>query len=341
MTDPDALRMTNVQAEAQPVPGTPVRLDGADLNSIREILAAGRGSNTVRGYRSDLRAFEAWCRSKRGSPALPIRAEVVAAYLGHLAASGRRWATIEHHLAAISALHEAAGARTPAQARLVKSVCRGLRRKLGVAQNQVEPLLPSDLTKIVERAPRTLRWRRNLAMLLLGFAGALRRSELVAVRVEHLHDEAQGFVLEIPRSKTDQEGRGDVVPIAATNDLLCAVSAVKRWMKRGRVRRGLLFGPVDKGGRAPRPTQPLPDRTVALVVKEAVKLIGLDPDDYAGHSLRAGFVTAAKAAGLSELEIMRHTRHKSLAVLGRYWRPTDVLGATNPVRRVLRRGAPR
>lgn len=172
-------------------------------------------------------------------------------------------------------------------------------------------------------------------MLLLGFAGALRRSELVAVRVEHLHEDTQGFLLEIPKSKTDQEGEGAVVPIAATGDPLCAVAAVKRWMRRGRVRRGLLFGPVNRGDRALRPENPLPTRTVALVVKEAVELVGLDPDDYAGHSLRAGFVTAAKTAGLTELEIMTHTRHKSVAVMGRYWRPTDVLGAGNAVRRVL------
>lgn len=318
-------------------PGTPVRLDRDDLRRIFEILKAGRAPNTYRGYHSDLKGFASWCRSKGGAPNLPIPPEVVVAYMEHLASQGKRWATIERHLAAISALHEAEDETTPVHARLVRAMCRSVRRRLTVAQDRVEPLLPADLATVVERAPRTLRWRRNVAMLLLGFAAALRRSELVAVRLEHLHEEASGYLLEIPRSKTDQEGEGAIVPISATGGPLCPVAALRRWLKRGRVRRGWVFGPVDKAGRAPRSKAPLPCKTVALVVKEAVGMIGLDENDYAGHSLRAGFVTAAKAAGLTELEIMRHTRHKSLAVMGRYWRPADVLGEGNAVRRVLAR----
>lgn len=316
-------------------PGTPVRLDRDDMRRILEILRAGRAPNTQLGYRSDLRGFASWCRAKGGAPDLPIPPEVVVAYMEHLASQRKRWATIERHLAAISAMHEAADKPTPVRARVVRAMRRALRRRLTVAQDQVEPLLPVDLASIVERVPHTLRWWRNLAMLLLGFAGALRRSELVAVRVEHLHEDAKGLLLEIPTSKTDQEGEGFVVPIAAAGGPLCPVAAVKRWMKRGRVRRGYLFGPVNKAGRALRSAHALPDKTVALIVKEAVRLIGLDEDDYSGHSLRAGFVTAAKAARLTELEIMRHTRHKSLTVLGRYWRPRDALGEGNAVRRVL------
>ena len=176
------------------------------------------------------------------------------------------------------------------------------------------PLRVEHLSAVVSVLGRSTRDIRDRALLLIGFAGAFRRSELSAVNCNWIERTEQGIVLTLPRSKTDQEGRGRSVAIPRVGGPICPVAALDAWLQASGIVDGPLFRPVSKAGKVLESR--LSASAVAIIVKQRAAQIGLDPERYSGHSLRAGFATSAAAAGLSVWQIKGQTGHVSDAVVG-------------------------
>jgi integrase len=196
----------------------------------------------------------------------------------------------------------------------------GIRRVKGTAQQGKQPLSPEMLRKMFSGAPEDLRTARDRALLLVGFAGALRRSELVRLRVEDVRVTDDGLVVTIPRSKTDPEGEGQTVGIPyGSHPESCPVRALAAWLERSGITSGYLFPGIGRwGGEAT--AKPISDHQLAKIIKRLASRAGLDPAAYSGHSLRSGLATSAAEGGASERAIMEQTRHRSLKQVRKYIR---------------------
>jgi integrase len=227
--------------------------------------------------------------------------------------------TLKRRLATIAEAHRAAGHDSPNRQAQVRLVWQGIRREKGVLQDHKKPVLTKHLRLMLARLPSTLLGSRDRALLLLGFAGAMRRSELVGLDLSDLAQAEEGLVVTIRKSKTDQvrEGRKIGIPFGASPET-CPVRAVEAWLHHSGISEGALFRPVNRHGQLMVPR--LSDRAVAEVVKRSLKGAGKSPRGYAGHSLRAGLVTQAAMAGASERSIQEQSGHRSLVVLRRYIR---------------------
>jgi integrase len=229
-------------------------------------------------------------------------------------------ATLAKRVAALSQAHQFAGHPSPTHDILVRTVLSGIRRSKGTAQVGKRPILTEDLRQLVACLPNSLAGRRDRALLLLGFAGGFRRSEMVGLNLDDLRFTADGLVVLVRRSKTDQEGQGREVGIPfGSTPATCPVRAVRSWLTDLETEgAGPLFRPVGRHGHlfATRVT----DRAVALVVKKWARAAGLETTGLAGHSLRSGLATSAAAAGVTERAIMAQTGHRSLTTLRKYIR---------------------
>jgi site-specific recombinase XerD len=285
-------------------------------DQARAYLDAARSVNTHRAYRADWQHFTDWC-AERELAALPAAPGTLALYLteqaGLLKAS-----TLQRRLVSIAQAHRVAGHPTPTEDAGVRSIWRGIRRTVGTAQVGKSALLIDDVKAMVGALPETISGTRDRALLLLGFAGAFRRSELVALDIGDVELTRDGAIVTLRRSKTDQEGTGQKVGIPrGKHTATCPVRALTAWLELldGA---GAIFRAVDRLGRI-RPTR-LSDKDVARIVKRAALRAGLDPSRYAGHSLRAGLATSVAVAGVEERAIMAQTRDKSVTVARRYIR---------------------
>ena len=314
----DAVAMA-VGADGQQA-GPLAALDDLDAQA-RRYIADAVAPNTRRAYGSDWRIFTAWCAARR-VPALPAAPTTVARFLTDQASS-LRVSSLHRRLAAIVQAHRAAGHPSPSDDATVRTVWRGIRRAKGTRPAKKRPLLADDVRALLAHLPSTTAGTRDRALLLLGFAGALRRAELVALDVADLEPvPGRGLLLTVRRSKTDQEGAGTVVPIHhGTDPDTCPVVALTDWLARAGIGDGAVFRPVSRYGRIG--TGRLTAQTVALVVKRAATAAGLDPARLAGHSLRSGFATSAAIAGADLPTIMRQTRHRSATVAAGYVQDAD------------------
>ena len=292
----------------------PIALGDA-LAAARTYAERSLSESTRRGYARDLAAFRTWC-GRRAVMALPAEPQTLAAYLADLALTDRP-ATIGKKLAAIAVAHRDAGLESPTEHGMVKRTLAGIRREMGTAQNQKAALLVEDLRRILAPLGVSLLDRRDRALILLGFAAALRRSELVGLRCEDVRFEEEGLVLTLRRSKTNQEGRLETIAVASGSELgTCPVRALRAWLAAAENVDGPLFvGLTPQGGLR---EAALGDRMVAHVVKRRCRAVGIDPLAVAGHSLRRGFATAAARAKKPDRMIKRHGRWKSIAMLDRY-----------------------
>lgn len=279
-------------------------------------LRAARAPNTERAYRADWRHFSAWCDG-RGRTALPADEATVALYLADLAGTHKP-STLQRRVSAIAQAHKAAGYTPPTKGGAAKTLA-GIRRTHGTAQEGKAPARTAEVRRMVSTCGDGPLGTRDRALLLLGFAGAFRRSELVGLDVSDLDFGANGLTVTLRRSKTDQEGAGQKVGVPyGSHPDTCPVRALRAWLDTAGIASGAVFRRVDRWGHV------LPERltgqAVALVVKRRAEAAGLDPARYAGHSLRAGLATAAAEAGVPERVIMAQTRHRSLPMVRRYIR---------------------
>ena len=266
--------------------------------NVADYLRQSVSENTRRAYRSDLEHFLSW------GGTVPCSDERLATYLADHAGT-LAVATLTRRLAAISKAHAARGSPSPARSTLVQSTLRGIKRAHAKPQRLVEPLLIEDLIAILGGMCNTPKDTRDRALLLLGFAGGFRRSELVAINCKDIEPMRKGLVVTIRRSKTDQEGQGRKLGIPFARGTHCPIHAVEMWLGMANIEDGPLFRPVTRHGRIGQAR--LSGEAVALVVKRRVAEIGLCPDDYSGHSIRAGLATSAAAAGVSSWKIRAQT----------------------------------
>jgi len=285
----------------------------------RAFMESAKAENSRRAYRSDWHHFESWCRD-HGLACLPATPETIALYLTALAADHKP-ASLQRKLTSLTRAHQAAGFPTPATMDnvVVSETLKGIRRSLGTAQPGKEPLLTADILNMLDALDDGLLGRRDRALLLVGFAGGFRRSELVSVDVEDIAETADGLVVRVRRSKTDPEAKGTTVALPyGSTAATCPVRSWRAWIAAAGITTGPAFRSVDRHGRVGRGR--MNAGSVARLIKRAAEAAGLDPARYAGHSLRAGFATQAFLNGAAEVSIMRQTRHKSLDTLRKYIR---------------------
>jgi site-specific recombinase XerD len=310
--------MTLLPAVVAGSPAPPVELRD-ELEATVAYLTREKAPATRRAYRSDMALFSAWC-SSRGLSALPARPETVAIFLASQAKDGIKAATLSRRVAAIRDAHCAQGLDGPTSAEQVRAVVRGIRRTIGTAQTKKAPATAERVLAMVQVAPNSLRGLRDRALLLLGFAGAFRRSELAGLIVRDLEEAGEGLRVTLRRSKTDQEGYGRVVPIPR-GVVACPVAALHAWLDAAGLTEGPVFRSLGKGGRV-LPSA-LSTRSMGAVVQRYAERVGLNPKEFGGHSLRAGFLTSAAARGANLFRLMDQSGHKSVETVRGYVRRAD------------------
>jgi integrase len=294
---------------------SPINCTHSLPDAVTSYVSDSLAANTRRAYLSDLAEFERWGGS------IPATVETVAAYLA-ARADALAIATLVRHVASISKAHEARGLLNPTRSELVRATLRGIKRTRGCAQRQAKALLRDDLLLVLDAIGDGPKDARDRALLLIGFAGALRRSELVGLDVGDIELVRQGIILHLRRSKTDQEGEGRKIGIPFGRTRWCPVAALDLWLRASRIIEGAVFRPVDRHGRMQDAR--LSGEAVSLVVRGRVAAAGLEPVRYSGHSLRAGFATSAAQAGVPTWRIREQTRHASDAMLARYIREGEL-----------------
>lgn len=285
------------------------------LTYIQESTA----ESTRKAYRADVGIFKAWCDSCALS-ALPATPESIADFLADQAQAGIASSTLNRRIAAIRYMHEAAGLSSPTSNKLVSATLKGIRRTQGAKPNQKQAATIETIYSLLARVDSSmLAGKRDKALILLGFAGAFRRSELVGLQVSDLQHSKEGLRVTIRKSKTDQDGQGQ--QIAIPNGRLKVASVLADYMQAAGITDGYIFRPITKSGK-PR-AQSLTDKSVANIVKHYALLAGLDPSQFAGHSLRSGFITSAAEAGANLFKIMDVSRHRSVQTVRGYVRAAE------------------
>jgi site-specific recombinase XerD len=292
---------------------------GTDLAAAVDLAQAEKAVSTRKAYGTDFRLFRTWCDTK-GVSALPAAPETVAAYLAAQARTSRP-STLGRRVAAIRYAHKLAELPLPTDAEGVKATMRGIRRTLGSAKIRKAPAVAAAMLGMVAGAPDNLAGLRDRALLLLGFAGAFRRSELVALDVNDIEETEAGLRVTIRYSKTDQDGKGVTIAIAR-GDVACPVKALRGWLDGAGIDAGPLFRPINKASRVVQAR--LTDRSVANIVKAYAERAGFDASTFSGHSLRSGFLTSAASNGASIFKMMDVSRHKSVDTLRGYVRDAEL-----------------
>ncbi len=321
--------MDDAAAEAVPMlpaagpldANSPHALSDAALGYARQALSPA----TRRAYGSHLRAWEAWCIAK-GAVAAPAAPALVANHLAELAGQ-RAYVTLTSRVSAIAQAH--ALLRLPFDLRdpELRKTLQGIGRAHGTRpKRQAAPLLSGEILKLAGACGGDLRGERDRALLLLGFAGAFRRSELVEIRVADLTFGPHGLSVFLPRSKADQAEEGSVVTVAANpTSAHCPVSAVRAWLDRAGIDQGWVFRRISRDDAVGR--RGLSAESVRLILKTRARDAGYTDADLVRitpHSLRAGCITTLAQASVHERDIMKHSRHASQAVMRTYIRAAGV-----------------
>jgi site-specific recombinase XerD len=311
-----------------------ISLDGAPLaipplpfererESARRYAGKAKADSTIRGYKADFEAFTTWCRA-RGLAWMPATSETVILHISWLADDGKSVSTIGRRLAGIAYVHKLGRYPNPCRNDDLAEVLGGIRRTIGTAPKRKAAATADRVRAMLDACPGTMIGIRDRALLALGFAGAFRRSELVALLVSDLTEVPDGYRVSIRRSKTDQCGEGQEIVIPRGHKIR-PVAAVQAWLEASQITDGYLLRSVWKGGRVmPRG---LGGHDVSRRVKHYARAAGFTAEEIAslsGHSLRAGFATSAAETGASILKIMETTRHKSVDVLAAYVRRVDL-----------------
>ena len=272
--------------------------------------------NTQRAYKSDLKQFKKWC-AENGQSEFPATAPTLAAYVSHLADT-HKWASINRKLAAISKLHELNNLDLPTKDKAFRAVMEGIKRTNGVRQKQAPAFKMKELKTILQGIHTTTNaGLRDKCLLLVGFAGAYRRSELVSLNIEDVQYNDDGVIISLSKSKTNQYGEAEEKAFFYSPEAdFCPIRNLKQWIGRLEKSTGPLFVRVRKGDKITE--ERLNDMTVYETVK---KYMG---ERYSAHSLRASFITIAKINGADDSEIMRQSKHKTSLMIQRYTRIEDI-----------------
>ena len=285
------------------------RLTDAETAATLRFAAAAKSENTHAAYASDWKHFAAWCAA-RGAAPLPCPPGLLCGYLSGLAERGRKAATISRHAAAVAYVHRAGGLPPPTTSEAVRATLHGIRRSIGTAPAKKAPATADVVAAMMRACPPTLIGLRDRAMFAIGLAGAFRRSELLALTLADIEPVPEGLCITVRRSKTDQTGKGQTVSVPH-GARIRPLEALRAWLGASGIVSGPLFRPVRLGDRLG--DGPLSDDAMVAAIKRRAKAAGFDPAEFAGHSLRSGFMTSASRTGATLVKMMEVSRHRSHA----------------------------
>jgi site-specific recombinase XerD len=303
-------------------PALPVTFE-AELELATDFARASKAKSTQAAYASDFRIFDLWCR-ERALNSLPAAPATVCAFLAAQAGLGKRASTLSRRLASIKYFHGIAREPSPTGDETIKATLSGIRRSIGSAPVRKRAATSDIVLGMVGTAGnQTLRQLRDRAILLVGFASAMRRSEIVALDVEHLEWTAEGVRVRICKSKTDQEGVGGSVAVPK-GETACPVAALRAWLDASGIVEGAVFRRIRNRRNQRVIADRLSGRVVAEIVKKNAARLGFDASTFGAHSLRSGLVTSAVKRGVNLLKICDQTRHKSVEMLRVYCRDAEL-----------------
>ena len=300
-----------------------------ELKSLHEAtlnnLKSSKANNTLRAYKSDFKDFGAFC-FKHGLKSLPSEPKIISLYLTHLSKNSKI-STLRRRLVSISIVHKLKGHYLDIKHPIIVENLMGIRRVKGSIQKGKKPLLINDLKAIIniidEQKIEDIKKFRDKSMILMGFGGGFRRTELVSIDHEDLEFVNEGLKITIRRSKTDQFGEGMIKGLPYfTNENYCPVVNLKKWLEIGKIKSGPIFRKFSKG--AALTSKRLTDQSVVLILKQYLNIAGIENKDFAGHSLRSGFATAAAESGADERSIMAMTGHKTTQMVRRYIKEANI-----------------
>ena len=300
-----------------------------ELKSLHEStlnnLKNSKAKNTLRAYKSDFKDFSIFC-AKHGINSLPTEPKIISLYLTHLSKYSKI-STLRRRLVSISMFHKLKGHYLDTKHPIIIENLMGIRRLKGSIQKGKKPLLISHLKLIVnvinEYRTDEIKKLRDKTIILIGFGGGFRRTELISIDYDDLEFVPEGLKINIKKSKTDQFGEGMIKGLPYfTNEIYCPVTNLKKWLKISKIRSGPIFRRFSKG--LSLTNQRLSDQSVVLLMKKYLTLAGIENKNFAGHSLRSGFATVAAESGADERSIMAMTGHKSTEMVRRYIKEVNI-----------------
>ena len=281
-------------------------LKSLELETLKN-LKSSKAANTLRAYQADFKDFSAFC-IKNGLNSIPTEPKILSLYLTYLSSTSK-FSTLKRRIASISVIHKMKGHYLDTKHPIIMENLHGIKRVKGANQKAKKPLLINDLKQIINKIDEINKDEkkkyRDKAIILLGFSGGFRRSELVNIEYEDVDFVNEGVKIFVKRSKTDQSGEGMIKAIPYfENKLFCPVTKLKDWINFLKIESGKIFE--------------ISDKSVSLIIKKYASLSGLDPNKYSGHSLRSGFATSTAESGAEERNIMAMTGHKTTQMVRRY-----------------------
>jgi site-specific recombinase XerD len=297
-----------------------------DISSIEietlDNIRSSKSANTIRAYKSDFNHFVEFCK-KNNFKQLPADPKTVSFYITHLS-SNSKVSTLKRRLASISVIHKLKGHYIDVKHPLIIENLMGIQRKKGVFQKSKNPILVNELREIINIIEKNntneLKKNRDKALILIGFSGGFRRSELVNIDLDDIEFTKEGVKIFIKRSKTDQSGEGMTKAIPYFKEKsFCPVIFLKQWIEISKIHNGLIFN--------------ISDKMVALLIKRYISKAGFDSKKYSGHSLRSGFATVAADSGADEKSIMNMTGHKTTQMVRRYIKESNLF-KNNPLNKI-------
>ena len=283
-------------------------LKSLELETLKN-LRSSKSHNTLRSYQADFKDFSAFC-VKNGLNSMPTEPKILALYLTHLSATSK-FSTLKRRIASISVIHKIKGHYLDTKHPIIMENLHGIKRLKGTNQKAKKPILINNLKSIINvidqsEISKNIRNKyRDKAIILIGFSGGFRRSELVNIDCDDIEFVSEGVKIFVKRSKTDQSGEGMTKGIPYfPNSEYCPVISLKNWIENSKIKSGKVFN--------------ISDKSVALIVKKYASLAGLDSKKYSGHSLRSGFATSTAEFGAEERSIMAMTGHKTTQMVRRY-----------------------
>ncbi len=288
-------------------------------------LKSSKANNTLRAYKSDFKDFGAFC-NKHGFNSLPTEPKIVSLYITHLSKNSKI-STLRRRLVSISMVHKLKGHYLDTKHPIIIENLMGIRRTKGSMQKGKKPLLISHLKLLInvinEQKTEEIKKARDKAIILIGFGGGFRRTELISIDHDDLEFVPEGLKITIKRSKTDQYGEGMIKGLPYfINEIYCPVLSLKKWLDLSKIKSGPIFRRFAKGSSLTN--NRLTDQSVVLLIKNYLNLAGIENSNYSGHSLRSGFATVAAESGADERSIMSMTGHKSTQMVRRYIREANI-----------------
>ena len=283
-------------------------------------LQNSKANNTVRAYKSDFKDFGLFC-AKNGFKSLPTEPKIVSLYLTYLSTKEVKMSTLKRRLVSIGVIHKLNGYYLDAKHPSIIENIMGIKRRKGSLQNGKKPLLINTLKKVINainyKNQEEIKKIRDRSIILIGFSGGFRRNELVSLDYEDLYFVQEGLKISLKKSKTDQFGHGYTKALPYfDNSQYCPVVSMSKWIEISKINSGALFRRFIKGSKLS--DNRLSDQSVALIIKDYLKIAGIESRNYSGHSLRSGFATSAAESGAEERSIMAMTGHKSTEMVRRY-----------------------